>query len=78
MEINSKIDEIMETKQVTVDQLIEKTGLPRMTIFNARTGANVTMKTALRISEALEVPLHDIWSVDSLERDEELADVSSS
>lgn len=76
MIISSKVDEVMESKGLTLDQLIEKTGLPRMTVFNARKGANVTLRTALKISEALEVALEDIWSKE--EKEEEDADVPAS
>jgi DNA-binding Xre family transcriptional regulator len=64
MIISSKVDEVMESKDLSLDQLIEKTGLTRMTLFNARKGSNVTLKTALAISEALEVPLEEIWSTE--------------
>lgn len=74
MSIESKLDEVMAEKNFSVDQLIEKTGLPRMTIYNARKGANLTLKTALSISEALDVKLEDIWSREALE-EEEVADV---
>lgn len=62
MEIESKLDIVMEEKEVSIETLIEKTNLPRMTIYNARQGKNVTMSTALKIAEALEVKLEDIWT----------------
>jgi len=78
MEINSKVDEVMEAKGVTLDQLIEKSGLPRMTVFNARRGLNVTIKTAFKISEALGVSVDEIWSTEILEPEvEELANLST-
>lgn len=81
MSIESKLDETMEAKGITVDQLIEKTGLPRMTIFNARRGMNVTIKTALKISEALEVQMEEVWSIEAIEQkdgaENEDADVST-
>jgi DNA-binding Xre family transcriptional regulator len=80
MAIESKLDEIMQAKNVTVEELMDKTGLPRMTIFNARRGLNVTMLTALKIIEVLNVPLEDVWSLESLEpkeEGEELANISS-
>jgi len=48
-----------------------------MTIFNARKGANVTLTTALKISEALEVSVEEIWLTDSTEQDVTNADVYS-
>jgi DNA-binding Xre family transcriptional regulator len=76
MNIESQIDAIMEAKGITVDQLIEKTGLPRMTIFNARSGKNVTLRTALKISEALDEKMESIWSIESIEpEDDQSADI---
>ncbi len=75
--IESKIDEIMKAKDISLDELIKKTELPRMTIFNARKGANVTLTTALKISEALEVSVEEIWLTDSTEQDVTNADVYS-
>lgn len=75
--IESKIDEIMKAKDISIDDLIKKTDLPRMTIFNARKGANVTLTTALKISEALDVTVEEIWLTDSTEQDTTDADVSS-
>lgn len=68
----------MEAKGITVDQLIERTGLPRMTIFNARKGSNVTLRTALKISEALDEKMENIWSIESIEPEgDDDADVPS-
>lgn len=77
MIISSKVDEVMESKGLTLDQLIEKTGLPRMTVFNARKGANVTLRTALKISEALEVALEDIWSKEEKEEEDAENEIST-
>lgn len=62
MEIISKIDKILQEKAITVDDLIKRTSLPRMTIFNARVGRNVTMVTALKITKALGVAVEEVWS----------------
>jgi DNA-binding Xre family transcriptional regulator len=78
MELEVKIDEIMEAKGITLDQLVERTGLPRMTIYNARKGLNVTLKNAMRIADALESKLEDVWGIASSElKDDESADISS-
>lgn len=71
MEINSRINEVMVEKGVSTDELVEKTGLSRMTIFNASRGLNVTIKTAMKIAEVLSVPIEEIWSIELLEKDEE-------
>lgn len=75
MNIESKLDAVIEAKGLSVDQLIEKTGLTRMTIFNARRGLNVTINTALKIAEALEVSMHDIWSSENIDKEESSADL---
>jgi DNA-binding Xre family transcriptional regulator len=79
MIIESKIDEVLETKGISVDDLVNRTGLTRMTIFNARKGANVTLKTALIISEVLGVALESIWSseTDNKEQEPAGADIST-
>jgi DNA-binding Xre family transcriptional regulator len=64
MVIYSKINDVLKEKGVGVEELIEKTGLTRMTIYNVRQGRNVTILTALKISEALGVNLEDIWSTE--------------
>jgi len=78
MEISSKINEILEAKGMGADELSEKTGLPRMTIFNARRGKNITIVTAMKISEALEVPVEEIWAPETSElKENSNADVSA-
>jgi len=64
MLIVSKVDEVMKSKGLTVDQVLEKTGLSRMTFFNAKNASNVTIKTALLIASALEVSIDDIWTAE--------------
>lgn len=68
MDIESKINEILLLKGISVEQLIERTGLPRMTIFNARRGKNVVISTAMKIAKALEVPLEQIWPIETSEQ----------
>lgn len=49
-------------------QLAFLTGLPRMTIFNARRGKNITLRTAQLIAGALGEPLESIWPNQSQEK----------
>jgi transcriptional regulator with XRE-family HTH domain len=77
MEITSKIDSVMEAKGFTLEQLLEKTSLPRMTLFNARRGKNVTIITAMKISEALETPINELWDSETIESEREDADIST-
>jgi transcriptional regulator with XRE-family HTH domain len=65
MEIFTKIDAIMKAQGVSDADLADATGLPRMTIGNARRGKNITLANALRISKALGQPLNKIWAIDS-------------
>jgi DNA-binding Xre family transcriptional regulator len=64
MILESKVDEVLQSRGVSVDTLVEKTGLTRMTIFNARRGASVKIETAIKIAEALEVKVEDIWQAE--------------
>lgn len=64
----------MKQKGLTDVDVSESSGLPRMTIGNARRGNNVTLKTAFLISKALAEPLDKIWSSSIIpfpEKDEE-------
>ena len=64
MEIFTQIDQIMKDKGLSDRDLSEITGLPSMTIGNARRGKNITLANALRISRALGQPLDKIWAYD--------------
>ena len=57
----NKLDELLETKGVSSEDLSCSTGLTRMTIFNARKGSGVTLNTAILIAQALDVSIEDIW-----------------
>jgi DNA-binding Xre family transcriptional regulator len=61
MVILNKIDELMLKKNLNDPDLAELTGLPRMTIGNARRGKGITLRTALLISEALNVAIGDLF-----------------
>jgi DNA-binding XRE family transcriptional regulator len=61
MEIMSKIDELLEVKGMSAEELAGSTGLPRMTIYNARRGKNVTLITAMKIAKSLDVEVSEIW-----------------
>jgi transcriptional regulator with XRE-family HTH domain len=71
MEISTKIDAIMKEKGFTDGDMSEITGLPRMTIGNARRGKNITLANALRISKALGKPLDEIWGLSKPESESE-------
>ena len=75
MLIVSKLENIMESNQITLDQLSELTGLSRMTIYNAKRGRMIALPTAMMISKVLDIPLTEIWYEDSAdpEKDEEEA-----
>ena len=68
----------MEAKGITLEQLLEKTNLPRMTLFNARRGKNVTIITALKITEALDTPVDELWDSEVIESEREDANISTS
>jgi len=70
MDTGNKIEAVMDAKNMSVDDLAEKTGLPRMTIYNARRGKNVTISTALKIVDALGVSLDEVWSSDLIEKED--------
>lgn len=61
MLIVSKLDELLEEKKISADDLADLTELTRMTIYNARQGKGVALKTAMKISKALDVPVNEIW-----------------
>ncbi len=71
MEISSQLNTLLESKGMSADELAEKADIPRMTIYNARKGKNVTLTTAMKIVKALEVNVSDIWS--EFVEDEEVA-----
>jgi DNA-binding Xre family transcriptional regulator len=72
MEMVNKIDEVMADKKVSIEDLIDRTSLPRMTIYNARKGRNITITTALKIAEALGTSVEDLWiKAEFAEKDEE-------
>ena len=73
MIITSQINAVLRSKNMSIEQLIEKTNLQRMTIFNARRGKNVTIATAIKIAEALEVPVESIWLLEEETEKEEAA-----
>jgi transcriptional regulator with XRE-family HTH domain len=70
MSTGNQIEAVMDAKNMSVDDLAEKTGLPRMTIYNARRGKNVTISTALKIVDALGVTLDEVWSSDLIEKED--------
>jgi transcriptional regulator with XRE-family HTH domain len=61
MEIKTKINEIMESKNISTVQLAELTGLTSMTIGNARRGKGINVKTAQKIARALNESIEKIW-----------------
>lgn len=63
MNIHAQIDQIMKEKGLSDADLAELTGLPRMTIGNARRGKNILLANAFRISKALGKPLDQIWAI---------------
>lgn len=67
MVILNKIDQIMREKGISETELSEKSGLSRMTIFNARRGRNSTLPVIIRISKALGEPFEKIWAVEKEE-----------
>lgn len=76
MVIISKVDQIMTEKGITSAQLADVTGLPRMTIGNARRGKGLTLKIALRISRALGTPLEMVWALKEVDEEGEEEDVA--
>lgn len=69
----TKLDEIMREKDITDGDMETITGLPRMTIFNARRGKNITMKNAQLIAQALKVSLDQIWPINQVFEENQVA-----
>lgn len=61
------MSDIMESKNISWGQLIELTGLTRMTLYNASKGKGVTLTTAQAIAKALAEPIEKIWPTEKLE-----------
>ena len=60
----SKLDELLQEKGMTAEQLADKADLPRMTIFNARRDKNITIINAFKIASILEVQVEQIWKTE--------------
>lgn len=58
-----KLKELREKKQLTQQDLAEKSGVSRITISAIETGVqkNVTVKTLLSLSKALNVKIMDFF-----------------
>ena len=57
----NRIAELMEQKGISDDQVCETTGLTRMTLWNAKQGKNVTLKTMKAIASAVGESIEVIW-----------------
>jgi DNA-binding XRE family transcriptional regulator len=68
MELVSKLDEIMENRNISLVSLARRTGLAKMTIYNAQVGRRVNLYTALKIAKALNTPLTSIWQLENKEK----------
>lgn len=62
MIIRNKIDLFMEEKALNDEQLAFMTSLTKMTIYNARMGKNITLSTAIKITEALGETLDSVFT----------------
>lgn len=63
-----RIQEIREKKGMTRAELSEKTGLTRATIWRLETGEEetTTTKTLLKIADALDVPVGELFLVQAV------------
>lgn len=62
-QLGSRIREIRKTKQMTQDDLAEKCNFEKGNLSRIETGqTNLTMRSLLRISQALEVPISDLFA----------------
>ena len=63
-----KIREIRESKGMSQAELCEKSGITRTTIWKLELGEDevTTSKTLLKIAEALEVPVGELFSANKV------------
>jgi DNA-binding phage protein len=54
----------MVMKRETVPSLSEKTGLSRSHLYNVRAGYDPSLKTKLKIAEALNMSVHYLFSLE--------------
>ena len=63
MVIINKIDEFMKRRDLSADELSELAELTTMTISNARRGKGLTLRTAIKIAQALKASVDEIFYV---------------
>lgn len=61
--IKSKVKEIMQKREITVRQFVERTGLSSATITNARDGriTKCRLQVLATIADALDVKVKDLF-----------------
>ncbi len=61
-QLGSRIREIRKTRKMTQDDLADKCNFEKGNLSRIETGqTNLTMRSLLRISQALEVPIADLF-----------------
>jgi transcriptional regulator with XRE-family HTH domain len=61
-QLGSRIREIRKTRKMTQDALADKCNFEKGNLSRIETGqTNLTMRSLLRISQALEVPIADLF-----------------
>lgn len=63
---NSRMRTFMEEKGISWDELVEATGLTRMTLYNASKGKRVTLVTAQLIAQALKESVDTVWPIEEV------------
>ena len=62
-QLGSRIREIRKTRKMTQDALADKCNFEKGNLSRIETGqTNLTMKSLLKISQALEVPIADLFA----------------
>lgn len=56
-----KIREMREQKGITQDELSEKSGITRATLWRLESGEVTTTKTLMKIADALDVSVSDLF-----------------
>lgn len=57
---NKKLLQIMATRCITIQELVEKSGLSRSTISAVKAGKSCNYITIGKLAKALEVPVQDL------------------